>query len=146
MHRVAGTLAVCMVVIAACDSPTQPDPCAGVAREGELELFIAPTPGMFGAGEIVFVDDTLALYAEVSEVLGVSTDIWGSGLCQVDYGPPIQAAIEWSSSDDRVATVSATGLVVGRAPGDAIISARAPALALSATREIGVRVRGAGGP
>lgn len=139
MRRVAGTLAVCMVGIVACDSATEPDPCAGVARVGELELFIGSTTGVFEEGEIVLVGDTLALFAEVSEVLGVSAGVWGSGLCEVEYGPPIQAAIEWSSSDGRVATVSATGRVVGQAPGHAIISARAPALAVSASREIEVR-------
>lgn len=76
----------------------------------------------------------------------MSTDYWPNGLCQVDYGPPIPAAIEWTSSDNRVATVSTTGLVVGREPGDSIITARAPALGVSASRPIGLRVRGAGGP
>ena len=137
MRRVAGTLAVCMVLVA-CDNTTEPDPCAGVARVGELDVFIGSTTGVFEDGEIVLVGDTLALFAEVSEVLGVSTGSAG-GLCEVDYGPPLQTAIEWSSSDDRVATVGATGLVVGRAPGDAIITARASALGVSESRHIEVR-------
>ena len=76
MRRVAGTLAVCMVGIVACDSATEPDPCAGVARVGELELFIGSTTGVFEEGEIALVGDTLALFAEVSEVLGVSAGVW----------------------------------------------------------------------
>ena len=137
MRRFAATLAVCMLGIAACDNATEPDPCAGVARVGAFDLFIGSTTGTLGDSEVVLVGDTLALFAEASEVMGVSTV--PGGLCEVDYGPPIQAAIEWSSSDDRVATVSATGLVVGRAPGKAIIRARAPVLSVSASHEVEVR-------
>ena len=138
MRRVARTLAACMVGIVACDSATEPDPCAEVARVGEVELFIGSTTGLLEDGEIVLVGDTLPLFAEASEVLDVSIPFSGA-LCEVDYGPPIQTAIEWSSSDDRVATVSATGRVIGRAPGDATITARAPTLAVSASHEIEVR-------
>jgi hypothetical protein len=92
MRRVVGTLAFCTVGIAACDHATEPDPCAGVAQEGELALAIFSTAGTFGTGD------------------------------------------------------SATGVVVGRERGDAVITARAPALGLSASHEIAVRVRGAGGP
>ena len=139
MRRVAGALTICMVSFAACDRSTEPDPCAGVAQAGELELAIFATPETFGAREIVFVGDTLVLSAEVSEVLGVSPGLGAGDLCEVDYGPPIPTPIEWSSSNPRVATVSTTGRVVGREPGAAVITARAPALGLSASRDVDVR-------
>jgi hypothetical protein len=144
-HR-AVIAAACMVSLAGCDSPAAPERCAGLVREGELHVVIGPPYGLFGAGQIVFVDDTLHLTAEVRPAVGASIDFWGSGACAIDYGDPIPAAIEWSSSDARIATVSATGVVSGHERGDAIITAHAPARNLSASREIGVWVRGAGGP
>ena len=131
-----------LAILAACQSPTEPEPrCAGIVREGELHVVIGPQPGLFGYGETVFVGDTLPLLAEVRPAVGASVDFWGTGGCTVNYGAPITAAIEWSSSDARIATVDAAGLVRGRQEGEVVITARAPALSLSGTREIFVWVR-----
>jgi hypothetical protein len=144
-HR-AIVLAVCLLSLPGCESPAAPGPCAGMVREGELHVVIGPPYGLFGYGETVFVGDTLSLTAEVRPGVGASIDFWGSGSCRIDYGDPIPAVIEWSSSDTRIATVSAAGVVRGRERGDAIITARAPARNITASREIGVWVRGGGGP
>jgi hypothetical protein len=147
MRRLLATLAIYTIGIAACDHrATEPDPCAGVAQEGEFEIAILSTAGTSATGDTIFVGDTIALIAYVSEVLSVSPGLGGIGLCEVEYGPPIAAAIEWSSSNALVATVSATGVVAGRERGNAVISARVPALGLAASREIAVWVRGAGSP
>ena len=135
-----------LLTLAACESPAAPERCAGMAREGELHVVIGPRPGIFGYGEVVFVDDTLALSAEVRPALGASIDFWGSGSCAIDYGDPIAAVIEWSSSDARIATVNATGLIIGKQEGEAVITARAPAQSISSSREIVVWVRGSGAP
>lgn len=139
-------VAACFLTLTACESAVAPEPCAGFVREGELHVVIGPRPGPFGYGEIVFVGDTLVLSAEVRPAVGASIDFWGTGSCAVDYGDPIAAAIEWSSSDARIATVDATGVVTGRVEGDAIITARAPAQSLSSSRTINVWVRGSGAP
>ena len=133
-------------ILLGCESSTAPDRCAGIVREGELHVVIGPAAGLFGYGEIVFVGDSLPLTAEVRPAVGASIDFWGSGSCRIDYGNPIAASIEWSSSDDRLATVNVNGVVRGRQAGDVTITARAPARNLAASREIAVWVRGSGGP
>lgn len=132
-------------VLMGCESSTAPERCAGMVREGELHVVIGRAPGTFGYGEIVFVGDSLPLTAEVRPAVGASIDFWGSGSCRIDYGDPIAAAIEWSSSDDRIASVNVNGIVRGRQAGDAVITARAPAHSLSGSRTVAVWVR-AGGP
>lgn len=138
----------CIGSLAGCyNSVTTPDMrCDPQFPLGQLHVVMSPAAGFFGSGEIVFVGDTLPLAAEVRPVAGAALDFWGSGACVTTYGTPIAAAIEWSSSDVRIATVSAAGVVLGRQRGDAIITARAPAQNISASLEIGVWVRGAGGP
>lgn len=140
--------AVCMLSLAGCDTTlTSADfDCEEGLRKGEPHVVMGPTSDAFGLGEIVFLGDSLALTAEVRPVVGATFDFWGSGGCRTDYGAPIPAAIEWSSSDIGVATVSATGVVVGRREGSAIVTARAPARNLSSSREVAVWIRGAGGP
>ena len=147
MRQTVSIVAACMVSLTGCYTVTQPDfKCDPMEPVGELQVVISPDVGPFGYGEIVWVGDTLALAAEVRPVVGGYIDVWGSGGCRTDYGAPIPAVTEWSSSDTRIATVSATGVVRGRARGDAIITARAPARNIAASREIGVWVRGSGGP
>ena len=135
-----------ILALSACESPAAPERCAGMVREGELHVVIGPRPGTFGYGEIVFVGDTLPLSAEVRPAVGASIDFWGTGACAIDYGDPVPAVIEWSSSDARIATVNAMGVVRGRQEGEVVITARAPALSLSGSREIFVWVRGGGAP
>jgi hypothetical protein len=139
-------IAAGLLTLAACESPAAPERCAGLVREGELHVVIGPSPGLFGYGEIVFVGDTLHLSAEVRPAVGASIDFWGSGSCAIDYGDPIAAVIEWSSSDARIATVSGMGVVTGRQEGDVTITARAAAHNLTGSRTIGVWVRGSGAP
>ena len=149
MRQIAGVAVACIASLAGCyNSVTTPDmKCDPYFPLGELHVVISPAAGFVsGIDGVVFVGDTLPLAAEVRPVIGASIDFWGSGTCQTDYGAPVPAAIEWSSSDVRIATVSAVGVVLGRQRGDAIIAARAPARNISASREIGVWVRGAGGP
>jgi uncharacterized protein YjdB len=117
-----------------------------MVQEGELHVVIGPRPGLFGYGEIVFVGDTLPLSAEVRPAVGASIDFWGTGGCAVDYGDPVPATIEWSSSDALTATVNATGVVAGEREGEVVITARAPAQNISGSREISVWVRGSGAP
>ena len=145
MLRRPALVVVCMGILFGCESSTAPERCAGMVREGELHVVIGPAPGTFGYGEIVFVGDSLPLTAEVRPAVGASIDVWGSGSCRIDYGAPIAAAIEWSSSDASIATVNVNGVVRGRQAGDAVITARAPAHNLFGSREIAVWVR-AGGP
>jgi Bacterial Ig-like domain (group 2) len=148
MRHMTGVVVACIGSLAGCyNSVTTPDlTCDAAYPLGELHVVISAAAGFFGTGEIVFVGDTLPLAAEVRPVTGASIDFWGSGTCQTNYGDPVPATIEWSSSDVRIATVSATGVVSGRQRGDATITARAAARNLSASHEIGVWVRGAGGP
>ena len=144
MRHAALIVVACLAALSGCESSTAPEPCAGMVTEGELHVVIGPRVGLFAVGAIVFVDDTLHLTAEVRPAVGASVDFWGSGACAIDYGDAIPAAIQWSSSDDRIATVNATGVVRGRERGDAVITARAVSLSISGTREIGVWVRGVG--
>jgi hypothetical protein len=147
MRRISGILTVCIVTLTACESPTEPGRrCEGFVREGELHVVMQPNTGPFGYGETVAIGDTLLLTAEVRPAIGAYIDVWGSGACAIDFGDPVAAVIEWSSSDDRVATVSPTGAVVGRQQGNATITARAAAQGVSASREIGVWIRGGGSP
>ena len=137
-------IAAGLLTLVACENPTEPERCAGLVRVGELHVVIGPRTGIFGFGQVVFVGDTLHLSAEVRPAVGASIDFWGSGSCAVDYGDPIVAAIEWSSSDALTATVNATGVVSGRREGDVVITARAPAQNISGSREIYVWVPGSG--
>jgi hypothetical protein len=145
MRYIIGVVA-CIASLAGCYEIGAPSTdCDDGVPEGELHVIIGPAPGLFGTGESVFVGDTLPLTAEVRPAAGSSIDFWGGGGCQTSYGEPIPATIEWSSSDNRIATVSATGTVSGRAEGTANIIARAPARNLMGSRQIFVSMR-AGGP
>jgi hypothetical protein len=146
MRRKTAVVAAGLLILAACESPTEPERCAGIVRVGELHVVIGPRPGPFGVGEVVFVGDTLHLSAEVRPAIGASIDFWGTGSCAVDYGDPIAAVIEWSSSNVLTATVDAAGVVSGRREGEVVITARAPAQNISESREIFVSVRGSGAP
>ena len=146
MLRRAALVVVWTGILVGCESSTAPERCAGIVREGELFVVIGPSTGLFGYGEIVFVGDSLPLTAEVRPAVGASVDVWGSGGCKIDFGDPIPADIEWSSSDARIATVNVNGVVRGLQAGDVTITARAPARNLAGSREIAVWVRGSGGP
>ena len=148
MRYPARFAAVCMLSLAGCDRTiTAADfDCEKGLPKGELHVVMGPGSDPFGLGEVVFLGDSLALTAEVRPVIGATFDFWGSGGCRTDYGAPSPASIEWSSSDSGVATVGATGVVVGRREGSAAITARAPARSLFSSREIAVRIRGAGRP
>ena len=144
-HR-AGVVIACIASLVGCDTFTEPDfRCTGFVPLGELRVVIGQAAGFFGNDEIVFVGDTLPLTAQVRPAVGASTDVWGSGGCKTDYGEPVPATIEWSTSDARIGTVSATGIVTGRQEGTAVITARDPSRNLATSREIAVWVRGAGG-
>ena len=146
MLRRSALVIVGMGILFGCESSTAPERCAGIVRGGDLYVVIGPSTGLFGYGEIVFVGDSLPLTAEVRPAVGASIDFWESGSCRIDYGDPIAASIEWSSSDARIATVNVNGVVRGLQAGDVTITARAPARNLAGSREIAVWVRGAGGP
>lgn len=140
--------AVCVLVLASCDSSiTAADfDCEEGLPKGELHVVMGPGSDPFGLGENVFLGDSLALTAEVRPVVGATFDLLGSGGCRTEYGAPIPASIEWSSSDIGIATVSATGLVIGRREGSAAVTAHAPARNLVSSRKIAVRIRAADGP
>ncbi len=146
MHFKTAVVTAGLLSLVACENPTEPERCAGLVRVGELHVVIGPRTGILGYGQVVFVGDTLHLSAEVRPAVGASIDFWGSGSCAVDYGDPIAAAIEWSSSDALTATVNATGVVSGKREGDVVITARAPAQNISESREIAVWVRGSAAP
>jgi hypothetical protein len=147
MHRTS--IAVALVIsLAACVEITAPDlfACEPAEPIGSLRVTIVTTPSFVGSEELVFVGDTLPLTAEVRPVVGGVIDAFETGRCYAHYGDPVRAAIEWWSSDDRIATVSAAGVVTGRSPGDVQIAARVPLQSISSSRRIGVRVRGGGAP
>lgn len=79
-------------------------------------------------------------------LLGCEASTASERCAGIDYGDPVAATIEWSSSDDRIATVTTNGIVRGRQAGDAVITARVPARNLVGSREVAVWVRGGGGP
>lgn len=140
-HR-AGVAIACIAGLVGCQTSTEPDfRCTGSVPVGELRVVIGRAPGFLGSDEIVFVGDTLPLTAQVRPAVGASTDVWGSGGCKTDYGEAVPATIEWSTSDARIATVSATGVVTGRQEGTAVITARDPSRSLATSREIAVWVR-----
>src|SRR5688572_30202042 len=144
-HR-AGAVIACIASLVGCDTFTEPDfRCTGSVPVGELRVVIGPEVGLFGVGAIVFVGDTLPLAAQVRPAVGASIDVWGSGGCKTDYGEAVPATIEWSTSDARIATVSATGVATGRQEGTVLITARDRSRGLAMSREIAVWVRGVGG-
>jgi hypothetical protein len=133
----------CMVGFAGCDI----DISTGLEctdRTGELHMLYTLRSHHFVIGDVMYVGDTARLEVEVRRVSGVSLDRWGG--CTPDYGELVPAAIEWSSSNTRVATVNTTGLVTFRGSGETILTARAPAHGLSLSREVAVAARSAGGP
>ena len=147
MHYRARFATVCVLVLAGCDNKiTAADfDCEEGLPKGELRVVIGPGSDPFGLGHVVFLGDSLTLTAEVRPVVGATFDFWGGG-CVTEFGAPLPASIEWSSSDTGIATVSATGVVVGRQAGGVAVTARAPARNLFSSREISVRMRAAGGP
>ena len=146
MRHLAGGVIACLASLVGCDTVTEPDfRCTGSVPVGELSVVIGPEVGLFGVGAVVFVGDTLPLTAQVRPAVGASIDVWGSGGCKTDFGESVPASIEWSTSDARIATVSATGVVTGRQEGTVLITARDPSRSLATSREIAVWVRGSGG-
>lgn len=121
------TLTVCILAIAACEIPMDIELCPETSPAGRIAMRIG------GGRETVFVGDTVRLVAEVSRMGGVR---YSCEFCCPSGGGVIETPIEWSSSNSRVATVSTTGVVVGREAGGATITARAPSLGVSAHREI----------
>ena len=86
-----------------------------------VSVSVAPTVG------VVDIGSTLPITATVSAGAGVST------------------AVDWSSSDNTVATVNASGVVTGVAAGSVTIKARSRAnLTVSATAAITVQAAGSG--
>ena len=86
-----------------------------------VSLSVAPTVG------VVDIGSTLPITATVTADPGVST------------------AVDWSSSDNSVATVNASGVVTGVAAGSVTIKARSSAnLTVSATTAITVQAAGTG--
>lgn len=146
MRRVICVLAFCLGSLAGCDYQfTSPDRCTGGDSVGELHMVMRPAPGFMGWGVSVAVGDTMPLIAEIRPVTGSSLDIWGSGGCAWDYGDPVPAAIEWSSADTRLATVTSSGVVRGIAEGTATIIARASARGVSGNLDVVVWARAGGG-
>jgi uncharacterized protein YjdB len=90
--------ALLLVLAAACDSPTKPDP------EPELPVGSVTLP----AAADLAVGRTVQLTADVRDTLD----------------RPYPAPIAWSSSNAAVATVDANGLVRGVGPGSAVITAK----------------------
>ena len=101
---------------------------------------------VFAYGAAVAVGDTLELTAEVRPLVGGMIDIYGTDECHPVYGDPVPTSVEWYSFDERIATVSATGVVRGLAAGDVIITAEAPSRRISAARKIRVWVPGGAAP
>ena len=136
----------CIASLVGCETVTEADfRCTGSVPVGELRVVVGLAAGFFGNDDIVFVGDTLPLAAQVRPAVGASIDVWGNGGCKTDFGEPVPATIEWSTSDARIATVSATGVVTGRQEGTVAITARDPSRSLATFHEIAVWVRGAGG-
>src|SRR5688572_22017544 len=118
--------AVCMLAVSAllagCDYQfTASDRCSDEGR-GALHVIVRSEYSSEGWGEIVFVGDTVPLFAELRPVVGSSVDVWGSGGCAPDYGDPLPATFEWSSADQRIATVTSSGVVRGVAEGTARVT------------------------
>jgi hypothetical protein len=132
-------------LLAGCDYRlTASDRCSDEGR-GALHVIVRPDQyGSDGWGEIVFVGDTLPLVAELRPVIGSSVDVWGSGGCTPDYGELLPATFEWSSADQRIATVTSSGVVRGVAEGIARVTARDRERGLSGGLDIHVWVRAGG--
>ena len=145
MRRHASILAFCAVTLAGCDYDlTGTDRCTGPGTPGVLEMIIEPAYGFASWGPMVFVGDTLPLVATVRPWIGSSTDVFGSGGCKPDYGDPVPATIEWSSSDVRIATVTQNGVVRGVREGTATIRARDATRGLMGEQDVPVWVRAGG--
>ncbi len=98
--RPAACAAALLVALAACDSPTKPDP----EPRDPIGSVTLPT-----AAADLAVGRTVQLTADVRDTLGLS----------------YTATVAWSSSSEAVATVDASGLVRGVGPGTATITAKA---------------------
>jgi hypothetical protein len=122
------TLLVCVLAMAACDFPIDIELCPDLQPVGPVHVAISPYQ------DTVVVGDTLRLFAEVSESGGSAP--YSCEFCCPTGGGVIETPIEWSSSNSRVATVTAWGAVVGRAPGTATIIARAPSFRIATARPI----------
>lgn len=146
MRRAVLILTFCVMSLAGCDYDlTGTDRCTGPSSPGELAVIIEPAYGFASWGDpTVFVGDTLPLVATVRPWIGSHTDVWGSGGCKPDFGEPLPATIEWSSSDVRIATVTQNGVVRGVRDGAATISARDATRGLVGGQEVGVWVRAGG--
>jgi hypothetical protein len=111
-------------LLAACSGPLDiEDPCGG--HTGELVALIQLPPEVPPSWWVSLeVGESLQLTARVRPVVGGSTNVWGGG-CNFEYGDPVLATFDWSSSADEVAAVDARGLVVARGPGTVEITALA---------------------
>jgi hypothetical protein len=106
------------------------------------EIVIGPIPGHVTA---LAVGDALHLNAKARPLVGGILDM-ERGACHEIYGDPVPTVINWYSTDDRIATVSTSGVVIGREAGDAIIVAQAPFRFVSSSVRVRVWVRDGGGP
>jgi hypothetical protein len=106
------------------------------------EIEIGPIPGGVAA---LAVGDALQLNAQVRPLVSGTPDT-ETGACHPLYGDPVPTLILWSSTEPDIATVSNTGLVRARAPGDAMIRAQAPFRFVSTSLIIRVSVKGTGNP
>jgi Bacterial Ig-like domain (group 2) len=132
VRRTALTATVCILAIAACDFPIDIELCP-LQPVGPVYVAISPYR------DTVVVGDTLRLFAEVSEI-GESA-AYSCEFCCPTGRAVTETPIEWSSSNSRVATVTASGVVVGRAPGSATIIARAPSFRVATAQPILVVAR-----
>ena len=101
MSPLAAALSL-LALVAACNDAYSPSPAPGRSSGGGLSVI--PQSATIAPGEVV------ALQAKLIN----------------EFGDRIEGVtVKWQSSDDAVATVAATGEVVGRGEGHVIISASA---------------------
>ena len=132
MHRKVIVVA-CVACLCACPRISGPDLFSCEPPE------FSPPRMDIGPAELVTiaVGESLQLTAVVRPVSGGMMDL-ESG-CNPLYGEAVPAVIHWFSSDPRIATVSATGVVMGLAPGSAIVRAHAPFRFASTSLRVSVR-------
>jgi hypothetical protein len=139
MHRIS-TVVACVASLCACFEISGLDllGCEPPESVAQWDMVIGPVSSDIAA---LAVGDALQLTARVRPLVGGIPDMERGG-CHARYGDPVSALILWSSSDDRIASVSATGVVTGRTAGDAIITVQAPFHFVSDALRIRVSIRG----